>query len=101
MPHELTTNESKRTDLVGRSGIYPASGPYPPGAMAIREQGALAHPEQRGARVTPSVSLDRIALGLGRALFGGYFLYNGLNHFLIPQPWPFSIRLDGPVLLPR
>jgi uncharacterized membrane protein YphA (DoxX/SURF4 family) len=51
--------------------------------MPMREQGALGHPEQQAVRVTgPFVSSDRITLSLGRALFGGYFLYNGLNHFL-------------------
>ena len=43
---------------------------------------------------------------IGRMLYGGYFIYNGLNHLLIspdmltgallmflviPQPWPLSL----------
>lgn len=37
-----------RKDEVGRTGIYPASGPYPPGDAEVRGQGELAHPEERG-----------------------------------------------------
>ena len=36
-----------RRDEVGPTGIYPASGPHPPGDAPIRGQGALAHPEER------------------------------------------------------
>lgn len=83
MPHDVHAGESTRVDHVGRSGIYPASGPLPPGDAEVRGQGALAHPEERHLRGTlPSVSSERAALALGRALFGGYFVYNGINHFL-------------------
>ena len=41
-------------------------------------------PEQRESASRPGRPArgETIALALGRALFGGYFLYNGINHFL-------------------
>ena len=77
MPRELKSG--RRVDHVGRSGIYPASGPWPSGDAPIVGQGELAHPEER----RPSQSWPSIpALAIGRAVFGGFFLYNGINHFL-------------------
>jgi uncharacterized membrane protein YphA (DoxX/SURF4 family) len=83
MPSELRVNPSTRVENVGRTGIYPASGPLPEGDLPVRGQGALGHPEERARsmQVQP-VSVERTSLALGRALFGGYFLYNGINHFL-------------------
>jgi putative oxidoreductase len=83
MAQEMKITDSARVERVGQSGIYPISGPLPPGEAPIRGQGALAHPEERGG-TTPwpsSLSADA-ALALGRVLFGGYFFYNGVNHFL-------------------
>jgi len=34
----------------------------------------IEHPQRRAAETIPHL--------LGRAIFGGYFLYNGINHFL-------------------
>ena len=83
MPQELKTTDSNRVECVGPSGIYPASGPLPPGDAPVRGQGALAHPEERHDGGLQAVdSRERMALAIGRALFGGYFLYNGINHFL-------------------
>ena len=83
MPQELKTTDPNRVEHVGPSGIYPASGPLPPGDAPVRGQGALAHPEERHDGGLQAVdSRERMALAIGRALFGGYFLYNGINHFL-------------------
>jgi putative oxidoreductase len=83
MPQELKTTDPNRVEHVGPSGIYPASGPLPPGDAPVRGQGALAHPEERQDGGLQAVdSRERMALAIGRALFGGYFLYNGINHFL-------------------
>ena len=71
-----------RRDEVGRSGIYPATGPLPSGPATVRSPAALAHPEERDTSGSRRASLERAALMFGRVLFGGYFLYNGLNHFL-------------------
>lgn len=82
MSQELNVNPSTRVDEVGRSGIYPASGPLPPGDALIRGQGELAHPEERRRSVSRAWPGGGTVLGFGRVLFGGYFLYNGINHFL-------------------
>jgi putative oxidoreductase len=83
MPQELQVNPGTRVDQVGRTGIYPASGPLPAGDAPIRGQGELGHPEERGKyaglRSWPG---NGPLLAVGRAAFGGYFLYNGINHFL-------------------
>ena len=55
MSQELKANDSTRIEHVGRSGIYPPSGPYPPGDFQIRGQGALAHPEERVDRTAVPV----------------------------------------------
>jgi putative oxidoreductase len=69
-------------DQVGRTGIYPASGPPPPGPAPIRGQGEFGHPEEhRRLLEAPRRDGAGVWLALGRALYGGYFLYNGINHF--------------------
>jgi putative oxidoreductase len=81
---ELKVNPGTRFDHVGRSGIYPASGPLPPGQAVIRGQGELAHPEER-RRVSQSWRSwpgNSTMLAIGRAVYGGYFIYNGINHFV-------------------
>jgi uncharacterized membrane protein YphA (DoxX/SURF4 family) len=81
---ELNVNESTRFDRVGPTGIYPASGPTPPGDAPVRGQGELAHPEERRPRhgaVSLPVPRNGLLLGIGRLLYGGYFVYNGVNHF--------------------
>ena len=73
-------NPSTRVDRVGRSGVYPMSGPWPEGDAPVVGQGEFIHPEERhtdGRR--PHAVLP---LQVGRVLFGGFFIYNGLNHFL-------------------
>lgn len=78
---------STRIDRVGHTGIYPVSGPLPSGNAPIRTAGELGHPEerQRRASIAPSWSIDQTALMLGRAIFGGYFAYSGINHFMNAQ----------------
>lgn len=69
-------------ERVGGSGIYPASGPLPEGPAELRGQSELAHPEERGVRgLLPAPSDPTAPLLLGRMLFGGFFLYNAINHF--------------------
>jgi uncharacterized membrane protein YphA (DoxX/SURF4 family) len=84
MADRLTVNPSTRVDPVGRSGIYPASGPFPPGDAPFRGQGELAHPEerQRPGENWRRWSGSGALLMMGRAILGGYFLYNGINHFV-------------------
>jgi putative oxidoreductase len=71
-----------RIDHVGRTGIYPASGPHPELGAELRGQGELGHPEERRPqRLLTSGQETTGPLLAGRALLGGFFLYNGINHF--------------------
>jgi putative oxidoreductase len=83
VPQDLKVNPSTRVDEVGRTGIYPVSGPLPAENARIVGQGELAHPEERGQPVVPRSGLTAVpALAVGRALFGGFFVYNGINHLV-------------------
>ena len=68
-----------QVEQVGPTGIYPASGPLPPGDAEVRGQGELAHPEERQEirRVTHQQTGQRAALLTGRALLGGLFVLSG------------------------
>jgi hypothetical protein len=110
MTEELRVNPSTRFDHVGRTGIYPVSGPLPPGDAPVRGQGELAHPEERVrvfVRRTEWLSNAALLLiGLGGvslltgvrpkigtlALVGGACLAAAL-----PEPW-FGIRKRGGAL---
>lgn len=82
MADEYRQSTSTRVDHVGRSGIYPASGPRPPGKALVRGQGELGHPEEHARlRRSRAWSGTTVMLMAGRAIVGGYFLYNGINHF--------------------
>jgi putative oxidoreductase len=86
-PQESTRyrGPTSRVDDVGQSGVYPASGPMPSGPAELRGQSEFMHPEERRNRLlmAPRPSEANTTLNLiGRAVFGGYFIYNGINHFL-------------------
>jgi putative oxidoreductase len=70
-----------REDVRG-SGIYPATGPFPKGDAIVRSPAALAHPEERPTGGLARTDVENAAWLVGRAIFGGFFLYNGINHFL-------------------
>jgi uncharacterized membrane protein YphA (DoxX/SURF4 family) len=72
------TPQRWRDDVRG-APVYPGTGPWPAGAAVISPS-ALGHPEQRRRGTGSSAGPETAALVAGRALFGGYFLYNGLNH---------------------
>jgi uncharacterized membrane protein YphA (DoxX/SURF4 family) len=84
MANELQPQPLSRRDYVGRSGVHPISGRWPHGSAVLIEQGHLGHPEEH--RSTPAVSAalnsPGVSLAFGRAIFGGYFLYNAVNHFM-------------------
>lgn len=63
------------------SSIYPTSGPRPPANAVVRTPAALGHPEQRSRMPGLGRQLDAALFLAGRILFGGYFAYNGINHF--------------------
>src|SRR5262245_33564205 len=75
-------NQSRQIEDVRGSSIYPGSGPLPSGDAIVRSPAALGHPEQRSGRQMTLQSLETPALIAGRTVFGGYFLYNGINHFV-------------------
>ena len=76
------TNQSRQIEDVRGSGVYPGSGPLPRGEAIVRSPAALGHPEQRFKRRMTLQSLETPAHIAGRAVLGGYFLYNGINHFV-------------------
>src|SRR5262245_28551953 len=64
------------------SGIYPATGPHPAGIAAVRTAGQLGHPEEWRKTSVNTQTIETAALLIGRAIYGGYFVYNGINHLL-------------------
>jgi putative oxidoreductase len=89
---------TSQVEDVGRSGVYPASGPFPPGEAELRGQSEFAHPEERSQRLLPEGrghDVDRTLNLIGRAVFGGYFLYNGVNHFVNRQMLAGHARHKG------
>jgi putative oxidoreductase len=78
----MADNLASRTEDVHGSGIYPATGPFPEGPAVVRSPAAFAHPEERARTRLQRPALEKTASLVGRILFGGYFLYNGLNHLL-------------------
>jgi uncharacterized membrane protein YphA (DoxX/SURF4 family) len=83
------------------------SGPWPPGDARVVGQADLTRGEP------PLVSQHRrqdALLTLGRIIYGGYFLYNGVNHFLNRSmlagyaksknvPWPDAAVIGSGALL--
>jgi putative oxidoreductase len=61
----------------------------------VRTPGAFAHPEERGVAHATSESFEHGALIAGRMIFAGYFLYNGINHFLDRQAYVEYTRSKG------
>jgi uncharacterized membrane protein YphA (DoxX/SURF4 family) len=78
----MAENPSARIDDVRGSRVYPATGPFPEGPAVVRSPAALGHPEERDRATVQRSDLEAAAFMAGRAIFGGYFLYNGINHFL-------------------
>jgi len=73
---------TRQVEDVRGSGIYPGSGPLPSGPATVRTPAALGHPEEWRDASWSDAALETAALLAGRAIFGGYFLYNGINHYL-------------------
>jgi putative oxidoreductase len=78
----MAETPSARIDDVRGSGVYPATGPFPEGPAVVRSPAALAHPEERRQSAPQRSGVEAAAFMAGRVIFGGYFLYNGINHFL-------------------
>src|SRR5438067_1859157 len=78
----MAENLTARVENVRGSSIYPATGPLPKSPAVVRSPAALGHPEQRQLTTPQLPDVENTALLLGRAIFGGYFLFNGINHLL-------------------
>jgi putative oxidoreductase len=77
----MTMRLTRQREDVRGSGIYPATGPYPPGHAKVVTPAELGHPE-RHVESQAGPGLEDAALLLGRAIFGGYFLFSGIHHFV-------------------
>ncbi len=71
MPHHSTI--ATPPDHTQRSGSYSTSGDA--------ATNTLRDSPLPGSAGEGSVAVERTALALGRLLFGGYFVYNGIGHF--------------------
>jgi len=79
VPHHAPADTGRIDDVRG-ANVYPATGPYPPGPAKSVTAAQLGHPRERLTQRTPA--LEDVALLVGRTVFGGFFLYNGINHFV-------------------
>lgn len=76
-----TTAETNRVDELGRPG-YSASAAMSPENTTVRGRDRAADSDRYlGSRGESAGPVEGAALALGRLLFGGYFVYNGINHF--------------------
>ena len=92
----MANNLTSQIEDVHGSGIYPGTGPLPPGDAPVRTPAQLGHPEVRRYRAPGSHgTLEKVAQLAGRAIFGGYFIYNGINHFKNRQMMTDYARSKG------
>ena len=71
MAEQLTPRQhGRQVEDVRGSGIYPATGPLPPGDAVVRTPGALGHPEERRVLQSSAGSVRTAAFLAGRAIFG-------------------------------
>ena len=92
----------RHIDQADRTGVDSASGPRRPAAAELRGQSEFAGSEERPniARIKRWRANERMALLVGRAVFGGFFLFSGLHHFLqrkmlTPQAKSKGVPLPG------
>jgi putative oxidoreductase len=80
----MAKDVTRQVEDVRGSGIYPGTGPLPSGSAVVRTPAEFGHPEIQRQQDTQrsSAALETAALLAGRAIFGGYFVYNGISHFL-------------------
>jgi putative oxidoreductase len=81
----MAETTTRQIEDVRGSGVYPATGPIPSGDALVRTPAEFGHPEERQKMQTSGPALETAALLAGRVMFGGFFLYNGLNHYLNRQ----------------
>lgn len=76
----MAENFKTQIDDVRGSGVYPAS-ELQTRNMPVRTAGEWGHPEMRRRMQVSPGAVETAAHLAGRAIFGGYFVYNGLQHF--------------------
>lgn len=82
MPKAQHIGRVARSESASRGVLHTATGrgivpDTPEEERFVHRGGDAPDPDRRGGEM-----LEGFALSVGRMLFGGYFLYNGLNHFL-------------------
>lgn len=90
----MAENFTRQIEDVRGSGIYPATDPAARN-MPVRTAGELGHPEMRKRMTVSSRTMETAAHLAGRAIFGGYFLYNGVQHFKNRQMLTEYARAKG------
>jgi len=88
-----------RKDDVGRSGVYPASGPHPPGNAEIREQASWGQGE-RGAAGYEDHGSSELSYQGGQVL-GGYSAEDRNRQELSVQVPADEVTLQGDLLVPE
>lgn len=71
---------TRQIEDVHGSGVYPGTGPLPPGRAIVRTPAQLGHPETWPQSRSTAQWIETASLMSGRILLGGFFLYNGINH---------------------
>src|SRR5690348_241411 len=87
-----------RKDEVGRSGVYPASGPYPPGEAEIRDQASWGQGE-RGAAGYEDHGDSGLSYSGGQIL--GAYSGEGFGETLHVQIPADDVKLEGELSAPR
>jgi len=83
MQTELEEVPYTRPRKVNGSEATAVSGPISAGITSVQAGEDVDHYYESHGMTAPQCGrVDRVMLGLGRAIFGGYFAYNGVNHFL-------------------
>jgi putative oxidoreductase len=87
MPVELREIPSTRVDRIGHTGS-PIAGPVPAEHLPAPPAQTRRHADSRDPHTAGAANrtVERTMLLLGRAIFGGYFTYSGINHFLNAEP---------------
>jgi putative oxidoreductase len=78
----MASTTPRQIEDVRGSGVYAGDDRSVPADAVVRSSAALGHPAVRDGAVRGIPDVDTAALLAGRVIFGGYFLYNGLNHFV-------------------
>src|SRR5690242_5347155 len=78
----MANNQRQQIEDVRGSGIYPATEPLAARGATVRSAAQLGHPEEWRTPWITAQTMEKTALLTARAIFGGYFLYSGMHHFL-------------------